>query len=298
MAFNLYFAGSKTRGVEERIWENNSPRLFSYLHEKKQILERTEKGFKTFVDSGAYSAHTKGKEIDIDHYIGWLNEHDEGVDIAAELDHIPGVFRKPKTPAQLAEAPIISWDNYLYMIERVKNWEKILPIFHQGEDFKYLEQMLEHKPTIPYIGISPANDLPVVRKIVWIDKVFKIIKQSSNPNVKTHAFGMTSLHVLEQYPFYSADSTSWIMTAANGGIMTEFGVKVVSSKATKDRKHVKHLPKPQYNKFLEYLDSKGYTLEGLGDSHIDRMRFNIDYLTDWANNYVYKPKTLLQGRLF
>ena len=30
---------------------------------------------------------------------------------------------------------------------------------------------------------------------------FKMISESNNPHVKTHAFGMTSLKLLEQYPF-------------------------------------------------------------------------------------------------
>lgn len=106
------------------------------------------------------------------------------------------------------------------MREHIEEVNKLLPIFHQGEDFKWLNNMLEYKDAkgnhIEYIGISPANDSHINGKIDFMDKVFKIIGTSSNPNVKTHAFGMTSLYLLERYPFWSADSAGWVKKAAYG----------------------------------------------------------------------------------
>ena len=98
---------------------------------------------------------------------------------------------------------------------------------------------------IPYIGVSPANDRSTKEKNEWFEIVFRMIGQSSNPNVKTHAFGMTSLPVLERYPFTSADSTSWIMTGANGGIMTPNGTVVISEKQ-KDNHNITIIPLEQY----------------------------------------------------
>ena len=97
-----------------------------------------------------------------------------------------------------------------------------------------LEWVDENGEHIPYIGISPANDQPVKEKEKFIDKCFKIIAKSSNPNVCTHAFGMTSLYILERYPFTSADSTSWILNGANGSIMTKYGS--VRATSARDRK--------------------------------------------------------------
>ena len=106
------------------------------------------------------------------------------------------------------------------MRQHIEEVNKLLPIFHQGEDFKWLRNMLEYKDSegkhIEYIGISPANDSHINGKIAFMDKVFKIIGNSSNPNVKTHAFGMTSLYLLERYPFWSADSAGWVKKAAYG----------------------------------------------------------------------------------
>ena len=46
----------------------------------------------------------------------------------------------------------------------------------------------------------------------------KIIAESSNPNVKTHAFGVGVKSVLEHIDVYSTDATSWVKRAAYGMI--------------------------------------------------------------------------------
>ena len=233
MAFNLYFAGSQCKEADELMVKLNCNRLFSQENDRKNISNwqnykhsrRTQYKGNIFIDSGAFSVHTKGIELDVDEYINYINSIDDDIHIFAQVDKIPGEFGKEKTKEQILEAPKLSWDNYLYMKEKVVSRDKLLPIFHQGEDFKWLHNMLEYTHEdgshIDYIGISPANDKSSKEKEIFIHKCFNIIKKSSNPSVKTHAFGMTSKWILERYPFTSADSTSWLMTGANGNIMTE-----------------------------------------------------------------------------
>lgn len=296
MAFDLYFAGAQSMEAEQRLEDLECLRLLSYLNDKTRLKRRIEKGLTTFVDSGAFTAHTKGKDIDLQTYCDWLNEYDSSVRIAAELDHIPGRWGQPKTKEQLAEAPEISWKNYVYMRERVKSWEKVLPIFHQGEDFKHLSRLLDHK--IPYIGISTSKEVSQLSRNVWMVKVFEIIKRSSHSNVKTHAFGMTSLKALEMFPFTSADSTSWIMTGANGSIMTKYGTIAVSEQNKKDQKYIGNLPPELRREFEEYVEGRGYTLKQLAEHYTPRMIFNIEYLHEWAQNYQYKPQKWKQNSLF
>lgn len=298
MSFNLYFAGSQAKVADELIEEHGLLRLLSYLNDKKHLSNRHGKGLKTFVDSGAYSAHTKGAEVDVDAYIEYLNEHDETISICAQLDKIPGEFGKPKTIQQLLEAPELSWENYLYMYPKLKSPEKLLPIFHQGEDFKHLHRMLNHEPKIEYMGISPANDMPTKAKEKWITECFKIIEASPNPEVKTHAFGMTSLWVLDRHPFTSADSTSWIMTGANGGIMSKYGVLMVSDNGKSNPKHVVNLPKAVLAELEEHIEEAGFNLAELGSDYKQRMCWNIMYLKEWSENYVYKPLDVNQSKLF
>ena len=202
---------------------------------------------------------------------------------------------------QILKAPEISWENYLYMRQKVKSPNKLLPIFHRREDFKYLKQMLETTfdgKYIPYIGIAATTDSSVKEKKEWFDKVFKIIKNSSNPNVKTHAFGMTSLKLLEKYPFTSADSTSWIMTGANGAIMTPFGTIYVSQSKSNELNYITHLSKEALLTLQEYLHSLGLTFEEVSTDYKQRMLANIKYLKNWCDNYKYKPAGITRINLF
>lgn len=307
--FQLYFAGSLNRVFEEDLKNKGANRLASQLLDRNVINgwiagrgEGRCKG-RLLIDSGAFSAHTRDAELDVDAYIDYVNSLDEYVHVFAQVDKIPGKFRQPKSREDLLEAPELSWKNYLYMRERVKSPDKLMPIFHQGEDYKWLENILQFKDEktgepVKYMGISPANDLPVKEKIKFIDKCFSIIRKSPNPNICTHAFGMTSLYVLEQYPFTSADSTSWLMNGANGSIMTKYGSVLVSAKSLNSPAHIRKMPKAAQQEIQQYVESKGYDMARLADEYTDRIRFNIDYLLDWAKNYKYTPSTVKRRSLF
>lgn len=301
LKFKIVFAGAGNKLVEAT---PGTLKLMSWLNEKKDLVKMIDKGHMIFVDCGAYTAHTKGKEVDMESYIEFVNAYDHGIEIFASVDKIPGLFGKPKTKADLDEAPELTWTNYLYIRERTKSWQKCLPIFHQGEDFRYLEQMLETTfdgEHIPYIGISPANDLATKLKEPWIAKCFDIIKKSSNPNVHTHAFGMTSLPLLEKFPFTSADSMSWLFLAVNGKIMSKFGAIIISKFVKKDFMQnitYRYRDNAEVTKALsDEFGRKGFTLEQIQTEPDARVKWDIEYLLDWARNYEYKP-VQKQKRLF
>ena len=264
---DLYFAGSSHNKASEWINELQLNRLFSQELNRTEIARMVEmkksgqyKG-KIFIDSGAFTAHTKGIKLDVDEYIQYLNSITEYVDCFAQVDCIPGVFGKPKTDEQLAAAPKLSWDNYLYMRPKLKQPDKLIPVYHQGEQIKWLRNMLEWVDSeghhVPYIGISPANDKSQKEKDAFVHMCFDEIKKSSNPNVKTHAFGMTNLSTLTRYPFTSADSTSWALTAVNGGIMTPWGVVGMSAQSKNSNAFKGKNPSDQ-KILIDYISSKGF----------------------------------------
>ena len=188
------------------------------------------------------------------------------------------------------------------MKDKVRSRDKLLPIFHQGEDFRWLNNILSYKHSdgmpISYIGISPANDKSSKEKEIFIHKCFNMIKTSENPGVKTHAFGMTSLWILEQYPFTSADSTSWLMTGANGNIMTPYGVIMVSEKGKSNKKHISNMPKEAQIRIEKFISSLGYSLDEAMIDYKVRMCINICYLKKWSDNYVYTPLKISRKSLF
>ena len=306
---DLYMAGSTFKELNEWLQQKGYNKLMSQLNDRKCIAEwvdykRTHKDCKSkvFIDSGAFTAHTKGAEVDVDEYIEYMNKNDDALTVFAQVDKIPGTFGVPYTYEQIAEAPEKSWENYLYMAPKLKSKEKLIPIFHQGEDHKWLKNMLEYTDEngehIAYIGLSTRNDASVAEKDEWLKICFSMIKESSNPNVKTHAFGMTSFRLLEKYPFTSADSTSWIQTAVNGSIFSKYGVITLSEKSKHNKGHFDYLDKDVQKTLLEYIESKGFTYDELATDYKKRELFNIMYMNDWADNYECKSTSFKVNNLF
>ena len=266
---DLYFAGSSHTLSSQWINELNLNRLFSQELNRSEIAKMVEMRKtgkytgKILIDSGAFTAHTKGISVDVDEYIDYLNSITEYVDCFAQVDTIPGQFGKPKTTEQLKAAPASSFENYLYMRPKLKEPDKLIPVYHQGEEVKWLRNLLEwtdeNGKHIPYIGISPANDKSQKEKDKFIEMCFREIKKSSNPNVKTHAFGMTNTSTLTAFPFTSGDSSSWVLSAVNGGIFTKFGVLGVSLQSKNSNAY---RGKSAAEKVIinDYIASKGFDI--------------------------------------
>lgn len=291
--FDLYFAGAKNKIADKYLLEHDANRLQSQLLDRRNIVDwivnKSDKS-KLFIDSGAYSAYTQGTVISVDRYIGYLNSISEQCTIFAQLDTIPGQMGKPKTQEERLNTPRLSWENFLYMHERLIEPKKLIPIFHQGEDYDWLWNMLEWVDSsgehIPYIGISPAVDVPGLEE--FLVRSFDIISKSNNPNVKTHAFGMTQLKMLELYPYTSADSTSWKLSAAMGSIYTPWGLVYVSERGANDKTYILNQNKSAQTNVIDYIKECGFTFEQAAKFDYVRYIINIKYLMDWAKNYKYR----------
>lgn len=174
----------------------------------------TPEQFRFFLDSGAYSAWTRGTAIDLDEYCAFIRANIEHIDVYACLDSIPGAPGRAATERERNEAADLTWKNYLYM----KN-EGLdpLPVFHYGEGFQHLERMLDYG--CDYIGIGGLVSVPGAMRRHWLDRLFKrITDEQGMPTVKTHGFGMTAVPLIFRYPWYSIDSTTWIQITANGAV--------------------------------------------------------------------------------
>lgn len=302
MAFNLYFAGQQAKEVDEYLQQKGALRLFSQANEKKGIQEWQTDGYakKLFVDSGAFSVAHAGKKVDIDEYITYINSNPE-IPIFVELDVIPYPVLNTRTAKECCEA---TWQNYLYMKERVTSPCQLLPLYHFGEPKDALRRILntEVNGKLPeYIGIGGRHGVATELQEKYFNEIFAIVQRSDNPKVKIHAFGMTILRVLEQYPFYSADSTTWLQLGINGNILTKsYGIITVSERSQFNKDNANAFPAKAKQKIIDEVESMGYTLEEVSTNYKKRLMYNIDVLLEWAHNYQYKgPKEFkLATKLF
>jgi len=214
----LFFASPIPRYVKLLKEENASNFLVSYATKNicVSIIKdgNLDSGDSLIIDSGAFSAWTKNVKINLSEYIDFCHETVKlkpcNNIYFINLDVIPGSFGKRPTNEQIEESAKKGMENYQIM---KRAGLKVMPVFHQHEDFKWLKEMIKE---IDYIGISPANDVSVKRRINWLKKVYSLMKA----DYKTHLFGFTAFEALKQFPCYSADSTSWLAPARYGQYVT------------------------------------------------------------------------------
>jgi len=181
------------------------------------------------LDSGAFSVWASGafskkkateknlepQKIDLEKYIQFCHDHPK-CSYFVNLDVIPGRPRDKRsmTVENVERACIEGWDNYNQMIQELPK-DKVIPVFHQGDRFEWLDHYLNHG--VKYIGISPANDKTVGEKMKWLGKVKKFIFDGAGrPLVKTHGFAVTTYHLMKYWQWYSVDSASWKLWASWG----------------------------------------------------------------------------------
>lgn len=167
------------------------------------------------LDSGAFAVWNRGKSIDLGDYIKFCLSYPGCTNYVA-LDVIPGKPGYVPKPADREKSCQMSWDNYQRMLKSLP-FEKVIPVFHQNEDFKWLEKYIDFGT--PYVGISPANDKTTGQKIKWLKEVEKYIFDSSGqPIIKTHGFAVTAFKLMKMFKWHSVDSASWIRVSSYGKV--------------------------------------------------------------------------------
>ena len=92
---DIYLAGSSHKGFNPWMQDRGYNKLMSYVYDKNSVKkwceyekEHGNKGSKLFIDSGAFTMWTRGKEINVDEYISWINEYSDYISLYLSLIHI------------------------------------------------------------------------------------------------------------------------------------------------------------------------------------------------------------------
>lgn len=151
------------------------------------------------IDSGAFSAWNNGNVIDIHEYLKFCKSLPESC-IFVNLDVIPKTGSSSKEVDKCCEA---GFENFKFLSGHLKN---VLPVYHYKDPIEWAFKYLEY---VDYLGISPANDTPEEVKQSYLNYFFSHVPLTT----RTHAFGYTSAFGMNKYPFYSVDSTTWMVSA-------------------------------------------------------------------------------------
>lgn len=262
-----------------------------------------------FIDSGAFSAHTKGTVINIDDYIAFIKENEKDITLYSNLDVIGD-----------AEA---SHRNQLYMEDRGL---VPLPCFHMGEDFKYLERYVRDYDYIALGGVAQAmNNKRLL--VSWLNHCWRTICDADGyPKTRVHGFAITTLSIMFRYPWYSVDSTSWMRRGRFGAIYVpkERNGKHIydanplmlyvsnQSPTQKDEgKHFRSCNQMEQDMILRYVHSKGFAMgrsrfedgeeiveePGIANDYKLRDAMNILYFIDLEKNMPPYPQRWVEKNI-
>lgn len=161
-----------------------------------------------FLDCGAFSFFQSG-DRDGTHvlpkYIDYLKGPAKGHEIYAAMDVIGS-----------AEG---TWRNDVAMRAEGLN---PLAVVHFDEPHETIIKYLEAGITYIALGGYAGGGIKPRQAMRWINAVFAHIRdhyQKTGVFVKTHGFGMMDEAILLSYPFYSVDSTVWLISQRYGKVV-------------------------------------------------------------------------------
>lgn len=256
---------------------------YHYIGSQRYLDQMRADNAQVFLDSGAFSAYTLGVSIDLPTYCEYIKRNmdlwrvEDGVVMASVLDGIGD--------------PLQTYRNQLHM-EALG--AKPLPCFHAGEDERYLEHYVKN---YEYITLGGMVGSSTKQLCIWLDRMWEryLTDGSGRPRLKVHGFGITAIPIMERYPWYSVDSSSWIQSAAFGSIITpQWGPLSVSEKSPSRHdagQHATTLTAIEQDYVLQMLESQGFTYERLSSVYESRAAYNlwafgvINEMMNAQNNY-------------
>lgn len=225
-----------------------------------------------FLDSGAFSAYTLGVELSVADYCDYIKRNmdiirvEDGNVMASVLDGIGD--------------PLQTYRNQLEMEAR---GVRPLPCFHAGEDERYLEWYIRN---YDYITLGGMVGSSTKQLMTWLDRIWDryLTEGSGAPRIKVHGFGITAVPIMEAYPWYSCDSSSWIQSAAFGsvilpGVTSNKALPISVSEKSPSRhtvgQHATTLSPPEVDFVFQFLEDNGFTYERLSTVYESRAAYNL-----------------------
>lgn len=188
----IYLAVATMEGVPKVLAHPRpSQILLSYHYFGRADLGQLFQGRKVdvFADSGAFSAAANGGTVVLEDYLAWVKRWESLLTVACAPDVIGD-----------AEATARDTETMLALGLKVP----VLPVFHVGEPWEFLQHWAKRVPYLALGGLVPYLLRSRTLLSHWLDKAFTFLTDQ-----QVHAFGCTTASLLQRFPFYSADSSTW-----------------------------------------------------------------------------------------
>lgn len=240
------------------------------------------------IDSGAYSAFTQKTTIDIGEYIEWVKRNEKHFEVYFNLDVLGDGSG--------------SYTNWIYM--RSCGLDPV-PVFHITENERDIRFLKRYLKMTDYVAIGAIANMSTSKRMESLNRIWEEYLTDSKgiPIARVHGFGLTSITVMKTFPWWSVDSTSWVMFGRYGAILVPRTknheyiynenpfIVTVSDKSPKQReagKHFRTYPSNAREKILDYIHAMGFRfgLSKEGEVIVEGVS-NVHYLRDQLNMLYY-----------
>jgi len=258
-------------GLALRSSVRNLLESYHYIDKPAAVAKIRKMGEKVFLDSGAFSAHSLGVDINIDAYCSYIQNNKDII----RVDDVTGA---------LLASVLDGIGSAKLTLENQKEMEaqgvKPLPCFHFGEPEEYLKHYMDNYEYITLGGLVPISTKESIR---WLDRIWGryLADEHGRPRLRVHAFGVTSQDIMKRYPWASVDSSSWVQAAGNGSIYLPYtfkalAVSVDSPSRKTEGQHIDTLPQEIRASVVKDIeDISGLPIDGIREDYAFRFIYNI-----------------------
>ena len=214
--FNIVYSGVEQESYFNILYDmgiRNFLMSYHYIQNRHLSMEQlyANKGVKFFIDSGAhtYQQDPKYAEYDIEYwenhlqkYLKWAEKNKDYIFALASFDfeNIVGADK------------VKEWNEKYLEPFMLHTGIPICFVWHQNSYYDWEFYCKRY----PYVGFSSVNIES--GEDISLQEYQKRLRIAENNNAVVHGFGMTRTSMLTQLPFYTADSTTWLVGLQYGEI--------------------------------------------------------------------------------
>lgn len=225
-----------------------------------------------YLDSGAFSAHTKNVKISLPEFRRYIRRYDQ---------HFDGIFSLDDN----FDNPDENFNNQVYLEEGLpEGTKRPIPVIHDEDDpMGEFAMYVDQGHTYIAIGSNRTRHRKLLEDIT-----------ANHSDINIHLFGTLNLKLLTEFKPYSADATTWAHATGTGNIMYWDSNENQSHKVyvgARDKTGKKGEGITHYNKFElkddldKFLDEKfGYTRVDLFDNTIALRIVNLYFFQQVENH--------------
>jgi hypothetical protein len=231
---------------------------------------------KLFMDSGAFSMFTLGIDVSLDAYADYLVRSQDYIEIASNVD----VIGRGQEQG--------SYDNQKYL-ESLKLPVRVCPVHHARDHDSWLVKYLDEGYDYIFLGGMVPETTGYL--VDWLDHIWDkyLALPDGTARVKIHGFGLTTFELMERYPWYSVDSTSWVMFGMFGSIFVKVNGKPKAFSISRQSPSVKTADKSFWSldahtqaHMDKLIRDKGFDPEVLSSGYGYRDKWNIRFFREYA----------------